>query len=249
MIRVTQEDLAFPNLPDAAHGLRIVHLTDLHRSHRTKDALLRHVVERTNAACPDLVLLTGDYVTQDPADIKPCAEILSHLKARLGIYAVLGNHDYGTDGPAMSRALTAVGIRVLVNQSARLENGLQIVGMDDDILGHPNLKKAFADIDPECPVIVLWHNPGAAEKLTDRDCVMLAGHTHGGQIRVPFVTAWKVRKIRAKHYLRGWFTLGKARLYVNRGVGNVGFSFRFLSAPEIAVFTLTQSNLSERTKP
>ena len=247
MIRVTQEDLVFPNLPDAAHGLRIVHLTDLHRSHRTTDALLRHVVEHTNAARPDLVLLTGDYVTQDPADITPCAEILSHLKARLGVYAVLGNHDYGTDGPAMSRALTDIGIHLLVNRSVRLENGLQLVGIDDDILGHPNLKEAFADIDPACPVIVLWHNPAAAEKITDRACVMLAGHTHGGQIRVPLVTAWKVRKIRAKHYLHGWFTLGKVRLYVNRGIGNVGLSFRFRSAPEIAVFTLAQSNSSERT--
>ena len=238
MIEVTRHSVPIAGLPPALEGLRIAHLTDWHRSFRTPDALLRRAVELANAENPDVILLTGDYVTDDPNDIPPCGEIIAGLRAKAGVYAVLGNHDYGTDGPAMIRALEKAGVTVLTNRSVKLANGLRIVGVDDDIQGRPNRDKALADVTSAEPTVILCHNPAFAEKLTDRDALILAGHTHGGQIRVPILTAWRIRKIRAKHYARGWFTLGKARLYVNRGLGNVGFSFRFRSRPEIAIFTL-----------
>lgn len=238
MIEITRHTLRVVDLPEALRGFRIAHLTDWHRSFRTPDALLRKAVELTNAEKPDVIVLTGDYVTDDKKDIAPCGEIIAGLSARLGIYAVLGNHDHGTDGPAMARALEKAGVEMLTNGSAKPLAGLWIVGVDDDILGKPSLERAFKDAEENKQTFILCHNPAFAEKLTEHNAIILTGHTHGGQVRVPFITAWKIRKIHAKHYARGWFTLGKSRLYVNRGLGNVGFSFRFLSRPEIAIFTL-----------
>jgi predicted MPP superfamily phosphohydrolase len=238
MIARTEHVLELPNLPPDWEGRRIVHLTDLHRSWRTSDALLRRAVQIANAADPDLIVLTGDYVTDDPRDIAPCGAILSELKAREGIYAILGNHDYGTDGPAMECALMRAGCTVLTNRSVRLKGGFWLVGIDDEILGRADISAAFEEVPADAYPLVLIHNPALAERFSERACTALAGHTHGGQVILPFVTTWKVRKIRAKHYRRGWFTVGKTRLYVNRGVGNVGVSFRFLTSPEVAVFTL-----------
>ena len=249
MIEITRHPLPIRGLPAALNGCRIAHLTDWHRSFRTPDALLRKAVALTNAEKPDVIVLTGDYITDDPNDIAPCGEIMAGLCAKSGIFAVLGNHDYGTDGPAMIRALEKAGVELLTNRSVRLKNGLQIVGVDDDILGGPNIARAFAGVSETLPTIALCHNPAFAENLTDRNCLILAGHTHGGQIRVPILTAWKIRKIHAKRYLRGWFEMGKARLYVNRGLGNVGFSFRFRSRPEIALFTLTSESKSRISTP
>ncbi len=240
MIEITRHAVPVVNLPPALNGLRIAHLTDWHRSFRTPDTLLRRAVELTNAENPDVIVLTGDYVTDDPKDIAPCGEMIAGLRAKLGIYGILGNHDYGTDGPAMSRALETAGVSVLTNRSVTLPNGLQIVGVDDDILGRPNLAQAFEGITEGSPLLTLCHNPAFAEKLTAHPGVALAGHTHGGQVRLPFVTAWKIRKIHAKRYVSGWYTLGETRLYVNRGLGNVGVPFRFLSPPEIAIFTLAE---------
>ena len=241
-IEITRHSVALENLPSALEGFRIAHLTDWHRSFRTPDALLREAVRLTNAEKPDAIVLTGDYVTDDKKDIAPCGEIIAGLSARLGVYGVLGNHDYGTDGPAMARALEKAGVNLLTNRSVKLEGGLWMVGIDDDILGRPSLEQAFAGAERSEPTFILCHNPAFVEKLTEHNAIVLAGHTHGGQVRVPFITAWKIRKIHAKHYARGWYNLGKARLYVNRGLGNVGFSFRFLSRPEIALFTLRKAS-------
>jgi predicted MPP superfamily phosphohydrolase len=237
MIQRTEHRVAVPNLPEALCGLRIVHLTDLHRCHLTPDRLLRHAIALANAACPDLVVLTGDFVTRDPADIEPCASLLAPLRARLGVYAVLGNHDYYTDARAVERMLTRLGIQVLVNRSACVE-GLYLVGLDDDRHGQPDIARAFSDVPPGAPILAMAHNPAFAERLAERDCIVLSGHTHGGQVHLPVLTAREVRRIGAKHYRAGWFQVGKARLYVNRGLGHVGIPLRLFCRPEVAVFTL-----------
>ena len=110
MIEITEHNVTVPYLQKASDGLRIAHLTDLHRSHLTSDHALRRAVAMANASRPDLIILTGDYVTKDPKDIAPSAHILSDLRAELGVFAVLGNHDYRTDGVAIERALTQSGI-------------------------------------------------------------------------------------------------------------------------------------------
>jgi uncharacterized protein len=240
-IERTEHTVPLPNLADALDGLRVAHLTDFHRCHLTRDSLLREAVARANAACPDLIVLTGDYVYFDPADIAPCADILSELKAPLGVYAILGNHDYSTDGPAMYRALENIGVTMLHNASVQLPGGLWIAGIDDDIKGKPDVSAAFAPIPPDEPTLALIHNPRTAKRFAQRRCLALSGHTHGGQVVLPFVTARKLRQIGAEHFRAGWYTVGNVRLYVNRGLGNAGVPFRLFSPPEIALFSLEPS--------
>ena len=238
MVETTEHTVVLPDLPDSVNGLRIAHLTDLHRSRMTHDRVLRHAVSLANAGRPDLVVITGDFVTNSAGDIEPCVRILSALRSRLGVYAILGNHDYATDAHAIEHALGRHNIHLLKNRHETLPNGLRLVGLDDDLTGRTDVVRAFEGVDKEDFALTLIHNPGIADLISDRNCLVLAGHTHGGQMRVPLVTAWAVRRIGAKHYRSGWYQVGRARLYVNRGLGRVGIPVRFLSRPELAMFTL-----------
>src|SRR5882724_9198861 len=130
MIERTEHTVSVPGLPEELQGMKIVQLSDLHRSRMTSDRILRHAVALANAAEPDLIVLTGDFVTNRRSDIEPVAHIVGPLRARLGVYAILGNHDYSTDAHAMERALIHQGIHLLLNRSIRLENGLYLVGLD-----------------------------------------------------------------------------------------------------------------------
>lgn len=239
MIETTEHTVAVPHLPAALQGLRVAHLTDFHRSRHTSDLLLHRAVEAANAAHADLILLTGDFVTKDPRDIAPCARILAPLQARLGVYAILGNHDYATNGALVEQHLLNLGFTVLLNRSVLLPNGLRIVGLDDDRDHRTDVPKAFCEVEPNEPTLVMAHNPALIEALTERECIVFSGHTHGGQVRVPLLTNREIRRIGAKHYARGWYKVGKARLYVNRGLGQVGIPLRLFCRPELALFTLT----------
>lgn len=235
--------------------LRVAFLTDLHCSWAVSEAFLTGVVSRTNAENPDLVVLTGDFVTCSSAYAAPCARTVAGLRARLGLFAVPGNHDIWCDrGSGRERVLGALrraGIATLTNTNTRLENGLRLVGLDDSMAGHPDQTAAWRGISSDGPTLALFHNPVQIDALHGRDCLALAGHTHGGQLYVPGLVPW------LRHadfpYLRGWFTRsdGQARqtrrvpltrgirMYVSRGIGTVGLPCRFLSPPEIAFFDLT----------
>jgi len=238
MVERTEHKVFFAGLPTSANGLRIAHLTDFHRSRMTHDRLLRHAVALANGCRPDLVVLTGDFVTNRAVDIEPCARILSSLRARYGVYAILGNHDYATDAAAVEHALVHHNIRVLKNDCEMLPNGLRLVGLDDDRGGQTDVVRAFEGIGRDEFTLTVIHNPALVELVSDRNCLVLAGHTHGGQMRVQLVTAWAVRHIGSKHYRSGWYRVGKAQMYVNRGLGRVGIPIRFLSRPEMAIYTL-----------
>ncbi len=245
----TEHTVALPHLPAALAGLRVVQLTDLHRSRHTSDRLLRAAVAQCVAWRPDIILLTGDFVNHDPADIAPCMEILAPLAPRttggsiapLGVYAVPGNHDRRAGLEQVQAGLAGLGITFLLNSSVRLDNGLALVGIDEDWHGTPDVELAFAGIPPDAPTLALAHNPGTADLMADRECLIFSGHTHGGQVNVPFLTAHVVRWIKAKHYRAGWYTVGRAQLYVNRGLGNADLPIRFRCRPEIALFTLSPS--------
>jgi uncharacterized protein len=240
-IKRTESTYRVSNLPESLDGLRIAHLTDFHYCPLTPEALLRKAVHVANTSCPDLILLTGDFVNSKIEEIAPCAEIISELKAPLGVYATLGNHDYYANGPLMRRTLENHGITMLLNRNIRLPEGLWIAGLDDDLRGKPDYTAAFDGIPPGAPTVTLVHNPRMVRHFSDRSCLALAGHTHGGQVVLPFVTAMKLRQIGAEHYRAGWYNVGNVRLYVNRGLGNAGVSFRFLTPPEVALFTLEPS--------
>lgn len=237
-MRVVRETLRIANLPRSLEGATVAHLTDVHRCWSTSDALLKKAVRVAMEAKPDLILVTGDFVTENPKDIAPCAEILSPLKARLGVYFILGNHDYTTDAPAVLRALEGLGFQSLINRNVCLEGGLWVAGLDDDREGEPFFDRAFAGIPESATPIVLAHNPALAEMFSYLDCYSLSGHTHGGQVVLPFLTAYKIWLIGAKRYRAGWYDVGRARLYVNSGLGNVAVPFRLFAPPEVALFTL-----------
>lgn len=286
MLERTEHSVIVPFLPPALAGLRVVQLSDFHRSSMTDDRLLHHAVGAANAAHPDILLLTGDFVTQDPADIEPCSRILEPLRARFGIYAVLGNHDYSAGAAAVERMLHRLGITVLTNKSiflpchllddtisithqrttaaggnvpptgmianeiveaakSKAKTGIWIGGLEDDRYGKPDAIRTFHNVPGRVPMLLMSHNPVGAELAADRECIVFSGHTHGGQVRMPVLTKRELRRIGAKHYRAGWYTVGKARLYVNRGLGQVGIPLRFGCRPEVSIFTLLPGKRSD----
>jgi uncharacterized protein len=240
------------NLAPAWAGLRVIQLSDLHYSHNMPVEYLRAQLQRCMALSPDLIVLTGDYVTRaDPRYVDMLGRLMCVLHAPLGVFAVLGNHDCGAHNadPAlasewlaqrMQKALTDCGVTVLRNQMQMLTVAgapLQLVGLDDLWSGRSNPDAAFADVDPELPCITLAHNPDSIDDLRDQPCDwILCGHTHGGQVRIPFIGALRL-PIRNRQYDAGLFAVDDKRLYVNRGLGHI-LPVRFNCRPEITVFTL-----------
>ncbi|WP_420236417.1 metallophosphoesterase [Telmatobacter bradus] len=253
-IEVLERELRLPHLPEAFDGLRMVQISDLHMDEYTEESFLRHVVDTINQLNPDVVALTGDFVSTGPLGKKyavgaawRCAEILAGLKCPQK-FAVLGNHDVNTNPREVTHALTGHGIPVLNNSHAALERGqsrLWMAGMIDLSDGKPRPELAIpASIrfQPEEPVILLCHSPDFADQLLARPVgqavsLMLSGHTHGGQIRVPPFGPL-VLPPGGRKYVHGLFSLGTMQLYVNRGIGAVGLPFRFDCPPEITVMTL-----------
>ena len=196
-----------------------------------------------NSLRPDVIALTGDFVTRSSHYAISCAEILKDLNAPLGLYGTLGNHDHRCDNytgaPAVTEIMATAGVQMLTNRNKRLENGLWLAGIDDQWIGAPDPAKAFTGIAPADPTICLTHNPEQFRFMPpEYRYTMLAGHTHGGQINIPYFS----KRIIGSHirYKQGWFTEPKNgnRLYVSRGLGVVTIPFRFRASPEMTLFYL-----------
>ncbi|CEK18227.1 predicted phosphohydrolase [Chthonomonas calidirosea] len=221
---------------------RVVQLSDLHRSWCVPENFIARVVSCTQRLNPDVVLLSGDFVTSHSSYIASCARQLSRLHPPQGMYAVLGNHDYRCDqwqgAPAVQEGLQAVGIQMLTNRSQKLDCGLRLVGLDDCETGAPDPDAAFGRLTPGEPLLAFTHNPLLFDVLCGFPCVTLAGHTHGGQIYIPGVTPLFMDE-RAR-YLRGWFQKPQwpGRMYVSCGLGTIAIPARFNAPAEIALFEL-----------
>ncbi len=221
----------------------VVQISDLHRSWCVSSSFIRRCIAAANKHRPDIVLLTGDFITARTAFMPSCARALTDLRAPLGSYAVLGNHDYASDNwqgaPVIEAALRQAGVEVLVNSSVMLRNGLRVVGVDDYATGQPDTDRAFEHASHRNALLCMTHNPLEFDTLRGYDVTTLAGHTHGGQIDLPIITDLVLDK-RSK-YLRGWFHSQHwpGRMYVSRGLGVLGIPVRFNALPEIAVFHLT----------
>lgn len=207
---------------------RAVHLTDLHFGLMTPIALQQAAVDLANAAEPDLVLLTGDFVCRSLAHLQALTRVLGQLKAPA--YAVLGNHDYWLDGAAVAEALTAAEVTVLSNRWTRLFSGqeaLALVGLDDAITGQHDPAASTRGLG-RTPALALSHAPDAAPLLWERRAsVVLSGHTHGGQLHVPRWTRafWQgVLKVR---YVDGCWLEEGGLVYVNPGVGSSVMPWRY----------------------
>lgn len=261
-IEVIERDFFLPNLPSAFDGMRIVQLSDIHLEDYTEPFFLRHVVDRVNRIKPDAIFLTGDFVTaaiglasdhtrsvRESARVAAweCGAILKGLECT-ALYAVLGNHDFGVGAAEVTAAISANGVTVLRNANVPIEHAgarIWLAGLDDPLDGHPNpelaIPPSISNIASE-PIILLCHGPDYADRLLTHPSgqavdLMFSGHSHGGQIRLPFLGALVLPPMGRK-YIQGWFRIGKLQLYVNRGIGTVGLPFRFDCPPEITVITL-----------
>jgi predicted MPP superfamily phosphohydrolase len=250
-IEVVKITLELENLPEAFHGKRIVHISDLHCSRTVSGKYLGHCIKRINLLDADIVVLTGDYVTYDVRGrfSEKVAELVRGIQSRLGLYACLGNHDYGVGGVFRSQrkdtlyqmieGMEAVGVNVLRNESSVLEidgQGLWLVGLGDLWAEDFKPEKAFAGVGANDAVIALAHNPEAVEHMEKFafDAVM-CGHTHGAQVE--WTASFGRPVINRRCYSAGMYHIGDKKLYVNRGLGRLGKAL-FNTRPEITVFSL-----------
>jgi uncharacterized protein len=239
---ITEMDIHIRRLGPAYDGLKVVHLTDIHHSLYTPLEDVERAVKMTNHLQPDLIALTGDYVTFSPTYIWPVAQVLGRLRARLGVFAVLGNHDFQVDADEMTSALKAHRIHVLRNSHFALDSGhdrLWLVGVDDLWWSADDLEAGMRHVPSHEPKILLCHNPVgihmAAEHHID---LVLSGHTHGGQVRLPVVGGLYTRSKLGRRFIAGWNRLDGTQIYVSRGIGKVLVPLRVGCPPEIACLNL-----------
>lgn len=197
-LTVKKYHLKTPKWPSDFPPLKITFLTDLHVGCRSVgEKELEKIVTQVNALDSDIILLGGDYLTSTIKRFyrnyvlpQPIAETLKPLKAPLGVYSILGNHDWACDGDAMWQALDRIGIKMLENESVFIpfgKDGFWLIGLADYLSRLPDYKKAVAKISDNKPQIVLSHDPITFADLPEKPVIQLSGHTHGGQVLLPFI--------------------------------------------------------------
>ncbi|MBI1750826.1 MAG: metallophosphoesterase [Acidobacteria bacterium] len=250
-IEVTEHRIRLHNLPENFRGLRIVQLSDIHHSLFLPFHAVLDAVSLANRLKPDVIALTGDFVTYSRAYIEPVAAILGTLRARHGVFAVLGNHDFRVDAGEVTRALERHAIEVLRNRHTLIRHAghsLPIAGIDD--LGYSaDLSRALHGIRPGAPSILLSHNPKIIRRAAHcQVSLVLSGHTHGGQINLPFAGTVFGRSPERMRFKSGWDRLGPTQIYVSRGIGTVVLPLRVRCPAEIPHFHL-QPYDSSRAAP
>jgi predicted MPP superfamily phosphohydrolase len=240
--RVVHTTIALPNLPPAFRGMSLVWLADIHHGPYVPLAYVQHVVTTTNALAPDLILLGGDYISKSSRYIMPVMEVLANLKAPLGRFAILGNHDHWGKASLCRTGLDRAGITRLDNHGIWLDQTsarLRICGVGDLWTDHQDPLTAIGNASRGDAVIMLSHNPDFAEVLSDnRVGLMLSGHTHGGQVFVPGYGAPIVPSRYGQKYLGGLVQGPMCQVFISRGIGTSGPPLRFASRPEIVHITL-----------
>lgn len=269
-LSVEKLTVAIANLPESLSGTKLVQLSDFHYDGlRLSEQMLENAIAATNEAEPDLIVLTGDYITDDPKPIHQLVLRLKHLQSRLGVYAILGNHDicYPHSQAEVTKAFHSIDIPVLWNEIAYpWGEELPLVGLADYWSQEFNIKPVMRQLDPKTPRIVLSHNPDTAKHLQKwRVDLQLSGHTHGGQISlpgggpaislyknfrrnlpkpirrwVPFMQKDIAKVVRHWEWAQGFHQVGNNQMYVNRGLGTY-LPGRLFCPPEVTVITLTSS--------
>jgi predicted MPP superfamily phosphohydrolase len=240
MLAIERQEIYLRRLAKSLDGLRVVHLSDFHYGPLTNSKHLERAVKAANDLRPDLIALTGDYISHDRSYAAPCAELVGRLRARHGVYAVLGNHDHWTDAALITDLFRAEGIRVLVNEGMRVDlrgESFWLAGVDDKMVGLEDLPLALAGSRDDELKVVLAHNPiilrRAARARVD---LVLSGHTHGGQVTL---RSEKSRSGRPRRrMLRGLGRRAETQIYVTRGLGTVVVPIRYGCPPEVSVLEL-----------
>jgi|SRR5688572_8120591 len=242
--------LTLPDWPRGNDRLRVAVLTDLHvGSPHHGVARLRSIVDRVNSLNADVVLLLGDYVIQGVAGgefVAPelIAPELHRLTARHGVFAVLGNHDWWLNAVRVRNALDSAGIPVLEDSAVHITAGdrkLWLTGISDFWEGRHDVAAALRHVTTIDPVIAFTHNPDVFPGIPDRVSLTIAGHTHGGQVRLPLIGPPVVPSRFGQRYAYGHIVEGKRHLYVSSGTGTSILAVRFRVPPEIVILTLRSS--------
>ncbi len=255
---VVEETLAVPNWSPDLNGFRVVAITDIHAgSNYAPEERIRYMVEQTNAQNADIVVLLGDYVSEAKFDrnarskpygtdrtelrmpVATIADILGGLRAKYGVYAVIGNHDEYHNAPKITAEFERVGITVLENDVAEIAvNGekINLWGIEDLWKNRKVPVEAFDAIADKKNIIAITHNPDSLLQLPDRVSLMFAGHSHGGQLNWPIFGPIAV--FNDKRFMDGHSVVDGKHVYVTSGVGTSVIPFRFRVPPEIAVVTI-----------
>jgi predicted MPP superfamily phosphohydrolase len=261
--RLVRVEIPLARLPAQFDGFTIAQLSDFHYDEYFSAVPLRAAIEIVQGLQPDLAVFTGDFVTvpflggvlhtrkRAAGVIEPCASLLAQLRPRLGMVAVLGNHDVDSDPIRIIATLQAHGIPVLRNASMPVEQGgarFWLAGVDSVMEGKPNLNQTLHGIPPNELVVLLAHEPDFADKAALHSVdLQLSGHSHGGQIWLPGIGApWLPRF--ARKYPRGLYTIGPLTLYTNFGLGTIRLPMRLNCPPEVTLFTLRAST-AQKGKP
>jgi predicted MPP superfamily phosphohydrolase len=235
-INVTDQRIWLNGLPESFRGFRILQLSDIHHSRYFRLDRVAEMVELSNSLRPDLVALTGDFVTYSRASIEPVAEMLGAIRARAGIVAVLGNHDFRVGAGIVERALRRHGIEVLRNRHILLRARgeiLPVAGVDDYRYG-ADLDGALKGIPAGLPTVLLAHNPRLLHLAAGSGVsLVLSGHTHGGQVNLPLLGTIYGRSPERLRFKGGWDVLGGTQIYVSRGIGTIVLPWRLRCPAEI----------------
>lgn len=258
-LTLTELDVATPSWPVTTAPLRVVLLSDTHADdmHMTP-ARIRKIAATVNAMHPDAVILAGDYIggnvlrgrkefgarpMRSPKEIaldEDGLRALGAFHARYGVFAVMGNHDCWWDCDTVRRIMNEDGIHFLENQAAaihRTDGDVWILGVEDGQTQHPDFPATFAKAPAGSATITVTHNPGLFDWPTNYVPIMLAGHTHGGQVRIPFLGAPITASRHTNDTYKGWTIIDGRVLIVTRGVGESGIPVRFDCPPQIMLLT------------
>lgn len=251
--QVVNRALALRRWPERLNGFRIAVLSDFHYDPLFSVHPIHAAIPMVNDLRPDLIVLTGDFVSlpllkkedaKAARTAEPCAQLLQQMKAPHGLWAVLGNHDFFTDPLRVGAALHAHGIRLLINQSAAIEtNGARfwLSGVNDVLSKNADLEATLRGVPADEATILMAHEPDYADHVARFPIdLQLSGHSHGGQVRVPFLPPLYLPEL-ARKYVAGLYRIGPLTLYTNRGLGTVAVPVRFNCPPEITLLSLNRA--------
>jgi predicted MPP superfamily phosphohydrolase len=247
-LEVVERPLRVANLPAQLIGARLAQLSDLHIGPQVDDSYLVRAFKQVTDLAPEIVVYTGDFTSYEAGIFAHARRVFTHLpRGSRATFGVLGNHDYGPGwahpeiADRIAALAGAVGVRILRNEVAEVD-GLQVVGLDDLWAHRFEPKHALAALDPRRASLVLSHNPDTADRPEWGEYAgwILAGHTHGGQCKPPFLPP-PLLPVRNRRYTSGEFALpGGRRMYISRGVGHL-LRVRFNVRPEVTVFHLERA--------
>ena len=255
-LETTNRQIQLARLPDAFHGFRIAQLSDFHIGPFMSEEELRKYVRIANSLKPDMIVLTGDYLTFDPSPKQAIVNALSGLRAPYGVYGCLGNHDaWARSEDALTELFGQTGVKILRQEHVLIRNSgerFNLIGIDfansrhmsagEGHMSSGRLEGMEALMEKDAVNILLSHNPETFDRAAELGIdLSLAGHTHGGQLALEFISPELAPSRIVTPYVAGWFQRPGGQLYVNRGIGTIAAPMRVGAPPELTVFELVRS--------